>query len=69
MGTEEYIKLTNQRAGIEGVPSALRRSYNVDNMPVMGLVRQKFFFSFKIAALNFRKYLKGYLNGKEPVLT
>ena len=69
MGTKEYNKLTNQRAGIEGVPSALRRSYNVDNMPVMGLVRQKFFFSFKIAALNFRKYLKGYLNGKEPALT
>ncbi len=65
MGTEEYNKLTNQRAGIEGVPSALRRSYDVDNMPVMGLVRQKIFFSFKIAALNFRKYL----SGKEPALT
>ena len=36
MGEKEYIKECNQRAGIEGIPSVLRRKYNVDNMPVRG---------------------------------
>ena len=65
MGTKEYNKLTNLRAGIEGIPSVLRRTYDIDNMPVMGFVRQKLFFSFKIAAMNFKKLLKG----NKPALT
>jgi len=65
MGTEEYKNLTNLRAGIEGIPSALGRTYDIDNMPVMGLVRQKLFLGFKIAAMNFKKLLKG----NKPALT
>jgi hypothetical protein len=61
MGTAEYIKLTNQRAGIEGIPSVLRRKYNVDAMPIRGLLRSKMWFGFKIAAYNFKKLLKQYL--------
>jgi len=59
MKTKEFIKLTNQRAGIEGVPSVFRRKYNVDNMPVRGLVRSKLLFGFKTAASNVKKLFKG----------
>lgn len=59
MKTKEYIKLTNQRAGVEGIPSVFRRTYNVDNMPIRGLVRAKIWFGFKIAASNIKKLFKG----------
>lgn len=56
--TKEYIKLTNKRAGVEGIPSVIRRKYKVDAMPVRGLLRSKILFSFKIGAYNFNKLLK-----------
>jgi hypothetical protein len=59
MGEKEYIKECNQRAGVEGIPSVFRRKYNVDDMPVMGLVCQKIWFGFKVAAANFKKLVKG----------
>lgn len=58
MQTKEYIKLTNKRAGVEGIPSVIRRKYKVDAMPVRGLLRSKILFSFKIGAYNFNKLLK-----------
>lgn len=61
--TKEYIKLTNKRAGVEGIPSVIRRKYKVDAMPVRGLLRSKILFSFKIGAYNFNKLLK-YLKKK-----
>ena len=59
MGTEEYRKLANARAGVEGIPSVLRRRYRVDEMPIRGLVRAKIWFGLKIAAMNFKSLLKG----------
>lgn len=59
MDTAEYRKLTNSRAGVEGIPSVLRRRYRVDEMPIRGLVRAKIWFGFKIAAINFKSLLKG----------
>ena len=59
MGEKEYNKECNQRAGVEGIPSVFRRKYNVDDMPVMGLVCQKIWFGFKVAAANFKKLVKG----------
>ncbi len=47
MGSKEYIKLANKRAGVEGIPSVLRRRYNVDTMPVRGLLRSKLMFWLK----------------------
>ena len=61
--TKEYIKLTNKRAGVEGIPSVIRRKYKVDAMPVRGLLRSKIMFSFKIGAYNFNKLLR-YLKKK-----
>jgi hypothetical protein len=59
MGTEDYRKLANCRAGVEGIPSVLRRRYRVDEMPIRGLVRAKIWFDFKIAAMNFKSLVKG----------
>lgn len=57
MGTAEYIKTVSQRAGVEGIPSAFRRKYRVDSMPVRGLLRSKLWFGFKIAAYNIKKLI------------
>lgn len=55
MGTEEFKNLFRIRNGAETVPSLLRRKYHADRMPVRGLIRGRFFFGCKIAALNFKK--------------
>jgi hypothetical protein len=59
MDTKEYRQLTNSRAGVEGIPSVLRRRYRVDEMPIRGLVRTKIWFGFKIATFNFKCLVKG----------
>lgn len=64
MKTKEYIQLTNKRAGVEGIPSVIRRKYQVDTMPVRGLLRSKLWFGLKIGAYNFNKLLR-YLKKKE----
>ena len=43
------------RNGVETIPSMLRRRYDIDDMPVRGIIRMKHMFGFKIGALNFRK--------------
>ncbi|MBR4454900.1 MAG: transposase [Solobacterium sp.] len=50
--TEEYKQAARERNAVEGVPSVLRRRYNVDNIPVFGKERSKVFFRFKIIACN-----------------
>lgn len=58
MDSKEYTQLANQRAGVEGLPSIFRRRYNVDRMPIRGLVRSKIWFGFKVAASNVKKLFK-----------
>ena len=58
LSSEEYKKLTRQRNGVEGIPSVLRRKYQVDKIPVRGLLKSKLFFIFKIVAYNIKKLLK-----------
>ena len=55
LSTEEYKEHARKRNGVEGIPSVLRRRYNVDNMPVRGLVRSKLFFGLKIASINVKR--------------
>lgn len=62
MNTEEFREFAKNRNGVESLPSTLRRKYDVDKMPVRGRIRTKFYFGFKVAALNFRKLCK-YYNG------
>jgi hypothetical protein len=52
MGTVEYQQLAAKRAGIEGIPSVLRRKYSIDYLPVRGLVRSSVWFGLKIGAIN-----------------
>lgn len=61
MKTKKYKELSRIRNGVETIPSILRRKYQIDHMPVRGLLPTKFRFGIKLAALNFKK-LFGYLN-------
>jgi len=55
---EEYKQYRNARNAIEGIPSVLRRTYDVDDMPVFGAQKSKLLFGFKIAAINTKKLVK-----------
>lgn len=55
LGQDEFKKLTRQRNALEGVPSVLRRKYDVDHMPVRGYVRSKLWFFLKVGAVNARR--------------
>ena len=43
--------------GVEGIPSVLRRRYDIDNIPAFGLPRLKMWFSLKIGAVNVKRVL------------
>jgi hypothetical protein len=62
MGTSEYKDLARKRAGIEGIPSALRRRYKIDHLPVRGVIRSKVYLGFKISAINCKRLIKGLMN-------
>ena len=53
LGTAEHQALGDFRAGVEGVPSVLRRRYRVDELPVRGLIRARIWDSCKVMAYNF----------------
>lgn len=69
MGTSKYQKLARKRAGIEGIPSALRRRYKIDHLPVRGLIRVKVYLGFKISAINCKRLIKGLTNSPIPELS
>lgn len=58
MHEDEYRELSRKRNGVEGIPSVLRRKYDVDHIPVRGTLHSKLFFGFKIGAINVKKLLK-----------
>lgn len=58
LSTDEYIQLTRKRNAVEGIPSVLRRRFHIDDIPVLGYLRSRQFFMFKIGAYNFNKLLK-----------
>ena len=68
MSQSQYIEIINQRAGVEGIPSVLRRRYKIDNMPIRGLLRSKLWVGFKIAAYNFKKLLVNILKNTADAL-
>jgi len=69
MGTSEYQELARKRAGIEGIPSVLRRRYKIDHLPVRGEVRVKVYLGFKISAINCKRLIKGLMNKPIPELS
>jgi hypothetical protein len=62
MGTTEYKEIASKRAGVEGIPSVLRRKYGVDHLPVRGKVRSKVWLGFKISAINCKRLIKSLVN-------
>jgi hypothetical protein len=58
MKSEEYRKLANFRAGVEGIPSVLRRVHQIDQIPSRGLARLKIWVHCKIMAYNVKQLLK-----------
>lgn len=58
MKTERHFELAKFRAGVEGIPSALRRRFRIDSIPVRGFVRSKIWVNMKILAYNFRSVMK-----------
>ena len=61
MKTKEFKELARIRNGVETISSILRRKYQIDHMPVRGLLSIKLRFGIKLDALNFKK-LSVYLN-------
>ena len=55
---DEYKQYRNARNAVEGIPSVLRRVYDVDDMPVFGIMKSKMMFGLKIAAINVKKLAK-----------
>ena len=55
---EEYIKISNLRAGIEGIPSIMRRRYHIDNRAGKGLLRLKIKFSCSMISINIKRMTK-----------
>lgn len=51
MKTDEYKKIASERARIESIPSVLRRRYNIDHLPVRGLVRSRIHLGLKYRPL------------------
>lgn len=58
MKEAEFIKLIHFRNGVEGIPSILRRKYNVDRIPFRGSVRKKHSLGIKCMAINAKKAIK-----------
>lgn len=58
MNSERHDHLSNFRAGVEGIVSALRRGFKIDDIPIRGLVRSKIWIHSKILAFNFKAVTK-----------
>jgi hypothetical protein len=56
--TDKYKELAKKRNGVEGIPSILRRRYNIDHLPVRGLLRTKLWFGLAIGAINIKRIIK-----------
>jgi hypothetical protein len=63
ISSKEYAVYRNSRNAVEGFPSVLRRRYDVDEMPVFGIMKSKLRFGFKVAAVNFKNLVK-YTRGQ-----
>ncbi len=58
LGTEASKNMARFRAGVEGVPSVLRRRYGVDKIPVRGLSRSRVWIDCKIMMYNFKSFVE-----------
>ena len=56
--TDDYLRLTRMRNAVEGIPSVMRRRYNVDHSPFRGLIRTGWTYALLIGAYNTVKLMK-----------
>lgn len=56
--TEEYKNISHVRSGIEGIPSVLRRTYDIDHRGSKGLPYLRILFSSSILAINIKRIAK-----------
>jgi hypothetical protein len=69
LGTAEHQALGDFRAGVEGVPSVLRRVYGIDDLPVRGLTRSRIWDHFKTIAYNFKSFYSYYKRMRANILS
>jgi hypothetical protein len=69
LGTAEHQALGDFRAGVEGVPSVLRRVYGIDDLPVRGLNRSRIWDHFKTIAYNFKSFYSYYKRMRANILS
>lgn len=69
MGTTEYQEIASKRVRVEGIRSTLRRQYDVDHLPMMGIIRAKIWLSFKIEAINCKRYIKSRIDSTKETLS
>ncbi len=62
--SEQYKDYCHLRNGVETIPSILRRCSHIDELPVRGLDKVRFWFGFKIGGLNLGKLFR-YLNQQD----
>ncbi|MFA1822272.1 transposase [Virgibacillus oceani] len=62
IGSDRHQELSNYRAGVEGVPSVLKRAYQLQHLPVRGQVRSKIWIYGSIIAQNFKRCTKHLKN-------
>ena len=56
--TEEYKEISHIRSGIEGIPSVLRRKYNIDNRGSKGLPYLCMVYSASLISINIKRIVK-----------
>src|SRR5699024_4127705 len=66
MKSKEFLQFTYFRNGVEGIPSVLRRAYDIDRIPFRGRVRKKHSLGIKIMAINAKRAIK-YQQNQEKV--
>ena len=54
---------------MEGAPSILGKSYNLDPLPVRGLIHAKLYLEFKISTINCKRLIKWFINRPIPELS
>jgi len=67
MEDESFLEHTHFRNGVEGIPSAFRRKYDIDHIPAKGRLRLKQFFDFKVGAFNIKRAVKAYQEQQKVV--
>ena len=65
LSTDDYLRLTRMRNAVEGIPSVMRRRYNVDHSPFRGLIRTGWIYALSVGSYNTVKLMKSRRKPRE----